>query len=125
MKRTIEVPPRITRMRELVNELMDQLIEDRPLAVSDRYVLSEIGALLEAVDGDTPQSELTEPIVEVSWCVQDILDRFPDWTPEHCREFLETYEDTIQTDMIDRGWRTIDSCAELFGGPADEEGGAS
>lgn len=44
---------------------------------------------------------------KVSWCADDVIALRPRWSVAKCERFLDEYEDSIQTRMIEMGWEVI------------------
>lgn len=51
--------------------------------------------------------KINKPWATISWCVEDIQERRPDWDEKKCEEFLENFEEEIQLVMIEAGGDTI------------------
>lgn len=51
--------------------------------------------------------KVKKPWATVSWCVEDIQEKFPSWDEKKCEEFLENFEEEIQLAMIEAGGDVI------------------
>ena len=44
---------------------------------------------------------------KVTWSVEDIANLRPHWTKRRCAEVLGEMENSIEHDMVSRGWETV------------------
>jgi len=51
---------------------------------------------------------------EVSWCFADIQEMRPGWSVKRCNEFLAATERQIQSDMVERGWSSIETLLDIW-----------
>lgn len=48
----------------------------------------------------------------VDWTIEEIKNMRPEWTYEHCEEFLDIFESEIQEEIKDLGYEVIRSKME-------------